>query len=357
MPPDENRVLQSARPVLEVNGQEEAQFTEMLLEMLIVENVQGLYRCELKLSNWGAAGDGTGFQYLDRSKVDFGHTLKIKPQGDETVIFNGRVMGFEADYPQGESPAIVLLAEDRLQDLRMTRRTRSFEDTSDADLFRQMASDHSLRDDIQLDGPTHRVLAQVNQSDLAFLRERARLVEAELWIEDDTLHACPRSERGAETVRLSYGGSLHSFRAQADLAAQRTSVKVHGWDVGAKQTVSHAADKSSVSSELDGNKSGADILEEKIEARIESLVHSVPFSQEEARTYAEGYFRTMARRFVTGNGVADFAPKLRVGNLAEIEALGPMFSGKYYICEVRHVFDQESGFRTRFSIERPFISE
>ncbi|PKN92455.1 MAG: hypothetical protein CVU44_15080 [Chloroflexi bacterium HGW-Chloroflexi-6] len=357
MPPAENRLLQTARPVLEVNGQEQASFTEMLLEMLIVENVQGLYRCELKLSNWGVSGEGTGFQFLDRSKIDFGHGLKIKPQGDETIIFNGRVMGFEAEYPQGQSPAIVLLAEDRLQDLRMTRRTRSFEDTSDADLFRQVARDHSLRDDIQLEGPTHRALAQVNQSDLAFLRERARLLEVELWLEEDTLHACPRSARGAETVRLSYGGSLHSFTVQADLAAQRTSVKAHGWDVGAKQTVSHAADKSPVSNELDGNKSGADILEEKIGARIESLVHTVPFSQEEARTYAEGYFRTMARRFVTGTGTTNFDPKLRVGNLVEIEALGPMFSGKYYICEVRHTFDQASGFRTQFSVERPFISE
>ena len=357
MPPTESRVLQSARPVLEINGQEEAQLTEMLLEMLIVENVQGLYRCELKLSNWGALGETTGFQHLDRSKIDFGHALKVKPQGDDTVVFNGRVMAFEADYPQGESPAITLLAEDRLQDLRMTRRTRSFEDTTDADLFSQVARDHSLRDDIQLDGPTHRVLAQVNQSDLAFLRERARLLEAELWIEDDTLHACPRSARGAETVRLSYGGSLHSFTVQADLAAQRTSVKVHGWDVSAKQTVSHAADKSSVSSELSGNKSGADILEEKLGARIEALVHTVPFSQEEARSYAEGYFRTMARRFVTGSGATDFDSRLRVGNLVELEALGPMFSGSYYICEVRHVFSQASGFRTHFSVERSFISD
>ena len=38
--------------------------------------------------------------------------------------------------------------------------------------IRTIASDHSLTPEIDASGPTHKVLAQVNQSDLAFLRER-----------------------------------------------------------------------------------------------------------------------------------------------------------------------------------------
>jgi len=65
----------------------------------------------------------------------------------------------------------------------MTRRTRSFADASDADVMRTVAQDHSLTPDIDVSGPTHKVLTQVNQSDLAFLRERARAVDAEVWVE------------------------------------------------------------------------------------------------------------------------------------------------------------------------------
>ena len=39
-----------------------------------------------------------------------------------------------------------------------------------------------------VDGPRYDVVQQLNQSDLAFLRERARLVQAELWCDGRTLH-------------------------------------------------------------------------------------------------------------------------------------------------------------------------
>src|SRR5260370_28473293 len=50
----------------------------------------------------------------------------------------------EAEYPQGGGAQVLVLAEDLLQDLRMTRRTRSFEDMSDEDVIRQIAQEHSL---------------------------------------------------------------------------------------------------------------------------------------------------------------------------------------------------------------------
>jgi hypothetical protein len=67
---------------------------------------------------------------------------------------------------------------------------------------------------VQLTGSTHKVLAQVNQSDLAFLRERARAVEAELWMAMDangkpTLNARTRSDRGAGSpIKLGWRNEL-----------------------------------------------------------------------------------------------------------------------------------------------------
>src|SRR5215831_21174567 len=91
----------------------------------------------------------------------------------------------EARFPAKSPPELVVLAEDALQDLRMTRRTRTFVDQSDADVFNKIADDHKMGKSVQLSGGTHKVLAQVNQSDLAFLRERARAIEAELWVTTD----------------------------------------------------------------------------------------------------------------------------------------------------------------------------
>ena len=78
-------------------------------------------------------------------------------------------------------------------DLRMTRRSRHFEQMSDADVIRQIAQDHGLSAEVDVPGSAHTVLAQVNQSDLAFLRERARAAGVELWVEDTRLRAAAGS--------------------------------------------------------------------------------------------------------------------------------------------------------------------
>src|SRR6185312_16453743 len=104
-------------------------------------------------------------------------------------IFKGKIMALEAIFPEGQSPEISVLAEDRFQDLRMTRRTRTFSDVSDADVIKQIATDHGLTPEVNIPGPTYKVLAQVNQSDLAFIRDRARSVDAEVWMTGNTLHA------------------------------------------------------------------------------------------------------------------------------------------------------------------------
>jgi phage protein D len=79
----------------------------------------------------------------------------------------------------------------------------------------------------------------------------------------------------------------------------------------------------------------------------------VPITQQEAQARADAYFRSIARRFVTAHGVAEPEPPLRVGTSAELTGLGPLFSGKYYVAGVRHVFDGAKGLRTEFAAERP----
>ena len=52
------------------------------------------------------------------------------------------------------------------------------------------------------------MVQQWNQSDLAFLRERARLVNAELWVEGSTLHFKSRPQRSAAAMTLVAGNQL-----------------------------------------------------------------------------------------------------------------------------------------------------
>ena len=353
MPDNQSTGLVSSRPTVHVSGEESTKLRAGLNSLLIAENTSGLYRCEASFCNWGDVNQTADFLYFDRRLLDFGKTFEIK-RGDST-LFNGKIMGIEAHYPSGQTPQISILAEDRFQDLRMTRRTRTFVDVSDGDVFNQIANDHGLSPSVDVNGPTYKVLAQVNQSDLAFMRERARTIDAELWMDGNTLNTKTRSNRNGGSLQLTRGSNLREFKVLADLATQRTSVAVNGWDVSSKSGLQFEATASAISSELNGDSSGVSILQSAVGQRKEALVHTVPLNSQEAQAVADSYFKMSARRFVVGRGTAETSGSLRVGTKVELLNLGTLFSGKYYVTEVVHLFDSRKGLRTEFRAERPGI--
>jgi phage protein D len=345
----------AARPQISIDGRDHAGLTDGLLTLLVEETTQGLYRCEATFGNWGTANGEVGFLYFDRRVLDFGKAMAVSAGSDETEaqVFSGRITGVEAHYPQRRPPEILILAEDRLQDLRMTRRTRVFEEMSDSDVIQQIASTHSLQAEVDINGPTYRLLAQVNQSDLAFLRERARAVDAELWIDNRTLHVQARNRRRSERVTLTYGQGLIEFSVLADLAGQRTSFSVSGWDVADKEAIVHEATESAIRSELNGFQSGINLLQSAFGQRADQAVHMAPMTLEEAQHLAEAGLRRLARRFITGKGICQGDGRMRVGALVELQGLGAMFDGAYYVTQVCHTFDGQNGYRTEFTVERP----
>jgi len=353
MPDDQTSGLVSARPSIFVGGQENPGLVTGLNNLLISENTSGLYRCEASFVNWGSINNTTDYLYFDRRTLDFGKDFQIK-RGDST-LFNGKIMGIEASYPEGQAPQISVLAEDRFQDLRMTRRTRTFADVTDADVFNQIANDHGLSPSVDVSGPTYKVLAQVNQSDLAFMRERARAIDAELWMNGSALNAKTRANRNGGSLKLTRGSELREFKVLADLALQRTSVTVNGWDVSGKTGLQFEATESAINAELNGDKSGVSILQSALGQRKEALVHTIPLNSQEAQAVAESFFKMSARRFLVGRGIAETTGSLHVGARVELRNLGPLFSGKYYVTEVVHLFDSVKGLRTEFSAERPGI--
>jgi phage protein D len=343
--------LQPSTPTFTVDGEAKAQLSDDLLSLTISENTEGLYRCEATFTNWGNKDQKIDFLYFGRDVLEFGKTLEVKV-GTGT-LFTGRIMAIEAHFLEGRPPEVTVLAEDRFQDLRMTRRTRTFVDSSDADVIRQIASDHGLQADVNVDGPVHKVLAQTNLSDLAFMRERARAVDAEIWMNGRTLLAKPHNNRNGGTVSLSYGNQLRAFSVSADLARQCTAVSVSGWDVSAKNGLALEAAESAIRGELNGDASGASILKSKFGERKQAVAHTVPLSSAEAKTEAEAIFRQISRRFVTGTGIAQTVPELRVGAFLDVTNVGPLFDGKYYLSESQHLFDRTAGLRTKLTVERP----
>jgi phage protein D len=344
-------------PLLALSGQVDTALPDDLISLTVEETIVGLCWCEVRFNNFGYRNGSPGYLYLGRDRIDFGKQLDVtlRSGGDSRKVFSGKVSAIQADYPAADPAQILVFAEDSLQDLRLTRRTRTFANITTADIAQRLAGDHGLTPSVSLDGPTHKVVAQVNQSDLAFLRSQARVDDGEVWVEGSTLHVSRRPDRGGGTISLSYGGGLISFSVRADLADQCSELGVAGWDVGGKTAILETADSSALGAEIGSDTSGASVLSSAFSDRKERIVRGAPIAADEARSLAKAAYLERARRFVCGTGVTDGSATLRVGTTLKLSGLGGMFEGSYYVSRTRHLFDLNRGYRTEFDLERPGI--
>jgi phage protein D len=358
----------SAEAALAIEGEPQPQLNAGLLALMVEETSEGLYRCEARFGNWGGVGTTLDYLYFNRELLNFDKELTVSLGHGETQeeVFRGRISALEGQFLPGEEPPqIVILAEDAAQSLRMTCRTRTFESVPDAVVFETIAQDHRLQHQISIQGPTHAVVAQLNQSDLAFLRERARRLGAEIWIQGQTLHVQDRLNRqqGSGDLTLVWQRGLQEFSVIADTANQYTEVIVSGWDTQAKDVLSYAATDSVLRTELGGDESGAVVVQGFKEYlgrdRTDRITQLTPLTTREAQSLAEATFRAQARRFVVGKGTAQGDPRIRVGRAIALEGLGPLFSGTYYVTETRHLFSrgEQGGYTTEFVVERAGIGK
>ncbi len=344
----------SARPAIEVDGQARPRLEAGLIRLAVRDGVDGLTSCEAEFGNWGVGEqEQLGYLWFGRDVLEFGKTLRIK-LGDQ-VLFDGRIMAIEAAFPPTSAPTLVVRADDRLQDLRMTRRTRHFEGISDADLVSQIANDHGLQSDVNLNGPTWPLLVQANESDLAFLRRRMLVADADLSLRGGKLRVRSRSQRTEPDLTLTRGNQLRDIRLTADLAHQRTAITCSAWDVSGKQSAGETAEAACLGNEARDGDSGPQVLQQALGARQDTVAHRLPGDSAGARSEAESHFRLIARRFVMGTGEADANPRLCPGARVDLQGLGPLFSGAYGVNDVIHRFDLQRGLRTEFTVERAWI--
>ena len=349
-------------PVFTLDGQLTGQLARDCLRLEVSEGIDGLKHLQLYLLavGPGATSAADGFLYLDRRVIDFGVTLRVSlgRYGDQRDVFEGTVSGIEAVFVDGEPPVVLVLAEDPLMRLRMTHRIRTYRDVTDEELAEQLADQHGLQADVEVDGPRYDVVQQANQSDLAFLRERARLLRAELWCTERTLHFRSRPNRQGTAVTLLQGADLLTVRVRADLAHQRSSVAVTGYDAQQAQPIDEQAGPDVLDAEVSGGRTGARLVGEAIGDSATYRVREVALTSEEAAAWARAEMLRRGRRFVSVCGTTKGTPELVVGSQVTLQDVGAIFDGEgYYVTQVTHSFDNQQGFRTRFEAERSTINE
>ena len=355
-------LLFTAAPVFTVDGEVRGELARDLLRLEVEEATDGLKTLAARFVAFGPVG-GSGEErllYLEGDALDFGQPIAVAlgpPEGARTV-FVGAISALEAAFAEAREPQVVVFAEDRLMDLRMTRRMRTFRDSTDTEIAEAVAAEHGLTARVDAPGPRYDAVQQWNQSDLAFLRERARLLAAEVWVEGEELFFQGRDRRRATELTLVRGNELIAVELRADLAHQRTAVRVSGYDAADRAVIDEEAGAEAIQAEIAGGRTGPSILERAFGARVSYRVRQVPLRSSEAADWARAEMLRRARGFVQVSAVTRGTPDLVVGSRVRLERVGAPFDGDgYAVTRVCHTYDLEQGHRTRFEAERPTLAE
>jgi phage protein D len=356
-----DQAFASASPVLTVAGTRQPELARDLVRLDVEEDLEGLrtLTAHLLAAAPRQRPSTDVVEHLDGDVLDFGKRLQVSvgPPGNERIVFTGTVSALEVHFTEGDVPVVRVFAEDDLMKLRLSQRSATYLSSSDADVATAVARRHGLRAQVDVAGPTYAVVQQLNQSDLAFLRERARRVQAELWAADGALHLATRDRRPGTAVTLTRGSDLIDVAARADLAEQCTAVHVSGYDATTRSAIDAAAPESTVEAETTGGRTGPQTLRRVFGALPGRRVRDVPVVEAEARALARAEMLRRSRRFVQLRGTTTGTPQLVVGSRVTLARCGrPFDGGGYYVTRLHHSYDLAHGLRTRFSAERPTVN-
>ena len=274
--------LRSSRPTILLSGQESASLAQGLLAMRIEESVTGIASCELARRQLGSGRRRRRTSCTSTAGTSTSARRSPSRIGGHARSSAAASPGSRAQFPEGSPPTLLLLAEDRLQDLRMTRRTRTFDEPD------RRGHDPSRSPAITASTPTCSSTARPTGCSRSSTRatspscgSAAGRSTPRSWVEDRSLKVRRRTDRaggGSDALELGYGHELREFTVTADLAGQASEVTVGGWDVAGKAAIKETATASVVESELKGGDSGASILGRALATRKASAAHTAPIT-------------------------------------------------------------------------------
>lgn len=355
-----NRIY-TPHPVVEVDGQTDEMLRTLLIGMDLTESDQGFTALELQFENSATVsnqGNDYAFEYRDNDLLSLGKAITIRAgdHHDPQALFQGRISGLEMVIEADLQPKLNVLAEDALQKARLARRTRLHGAGTVASIAEAVATELGLRPRISgLDQQVDDQM-QLNQSDLAFLRNLVRRFDAELQIVGDELLIAPRSDIRRSEVTLELGSQLQQARLLADLSHQVNRITYAGFDVEAGQEIQV---ESNAAADLGPGRgrTGARLIEQSFGARSEHLSRRFAQNQAEAQALVNAAYSDRARRFVSAECTALGNPNIRVGTHVTLAGLGPRFDNTYYITRTHHSFTLARGYQTRFNAECGYLGE
>ena len=305
----------------------------------------------IELNNWDE--NSLAFTWSDDKLFAPGGEVEISLGyvDDTEKVMVGEITSIEPFF-SSEETSVIIRGYDHRHRLLRGRKTRSFTETKDSTIAKQIAKEAGLAAQVTATTVTLEYILQHNQTDLAFLQERARRIGYEVYVKDKTLYFRARKNDTSAVVKLSLAEDLIELLPRLTTMSQVGEVVVQGWDIHKKESIVSSAAAGSESTTMGGSTSGPKAANSAFGATTRAYVRQPVGTQPEADQIAAGQLNDIAMAYISGEGSCNGRYDLKAGTIVEIEGVGTQFSGLYYLTTVKHIFHVDYGYHTRFTYQR-----
>jgi phage protein D/phage baseplate assembly protein gpV len=316
---------------------------QKLLEAVVDQNVYLPDFFTLRFSD-------PGLELADQCPFDLTTVVKIEAedqQGNSISLVEGEVTAIEPSFNEGMIAEFAVQGYDASHRLFRETKSKAHQNKKDSDLATEIAQAYGLRAIIDPTKTVYEHIFQHNQTDLAFLMQRAWRIGYECFVSEKKLYF--RKPLGnAASLDLTWGDDLLSFKPRVTLAEQVDEVVVKGWDVQNQKAFVGRAQKGSLYVRNGESKDGGTWAHGFGNGKTVIIDQPVT-SQAEADILAAARLDEISGAFIEAEGVAFRRPELQAGRIVNLKSLGKRFSGVYRITSARHLYTSE-GLVTHFVV-------
>jgi phage protein D/phage baseplate assembly protein gpV len=287
---------------------------------------------------------------VDHHPLQIGKKLEIKSaaMGDQstTTIFKGEIAAVEPEF--GANGCIIAIrAYDESHKLNRNKKTRTFQDSSCADMARKVIKDNALTAKTMATDVVHEFFQQSNETDWDFLWRIALMHDYLVVADDQTIHFKPADGATGAAVHLTWQQELISFRPRMSGIQQPRTVEVRAWDPKSKQTVSGQASSPETTSQPGVARSK---VSNDLGGGTISVTDRVASDNSEANAIAKSTLQRLADSFYEADGQAWGNPKIKAGVQVQVGGVGNHFGGTFLVTTATHSYRGSTGYRTAFQI-------
>lgn len=327
---------------------------DSIISVSVEESLDAPAKFEITL-NEGLDIDTQQFRWLDNPNTDPGKKVKIsfgyagKKKYD---LLEGVIKALAPGFQSTGVPSLSIQGFDFSHAMQKKMNDFNGKDVKFSDIASEIAKKNNLTPKVEDSGQKKKkVERKKDEKDYDLLRRLANEAGFEFFVREKALHFRKPKDNAKAIRTYKFRENLVGFSPRLSLSQLINEVVVTGYDEKTKKSIKEKVTLAQITKKADlGNIlkkfiKNADGLEPK---KIEFKALK---SKEVAKKKGEVALRKAINTFITGDLECIGDPELRVGNCVEIEGIGELFSGDYYILTTKHSLSS-SGYKTTVGIRR-----